>query len=274
MQQENKIIPQAKPFLKWAGSKRKQLPILSEYWDPSYKRYVEPFMGSACLFFYLNPKKAILNDLNSELVATYKAVRDHTNQVTDALYKLPRGKESYYEIRSKDPNELNQIEAAARFIYLNRFCFNGLYRTNLTGRFNVPYCPTKTGNLPLPEIFQAAAKQLKNAEIKSSDFEAILANVTKNDFVYIDPPFAVENQRIFRQYGPTTFGSSDLERLAEKLIFINNVGAKFVLSYASSPDVKQIFQNWQFKEIMVQRNIAGFVQYRRKAPELIFSNII
>lgn len=132
------MITQAQPFLRWAGSKRKQLPILSRFWNAGFSRYVEPFMGSACLFFELQPKNAMLADINSDLIRTFLAVRDHPQAVANRLAKIPLGKRSYYFIRKQKLSDLDGVDAAARFIFLNRFCFNGLYRTNEAGRFNVP----------------------------------------------------------------------------------------------------------------------------------------
>jgi len=139
---------ESQPLLRWAGSKRRLIPRLRSFWSHRYKRYVEPFMGSACLFFALRPARAILGDINGDLVATYHTIREHPRAVWNALQRIPVGKTSYYATRQLNPNDLSDVNKAARFIFLNRFCFNGLYRTNLQGRFNVPYAPARTGSLP------------------------------------------------------------------------------------------------------------------------------
>src|SRR5947207_1539399 len=120
----------AQPFLRWAGSKRQLLPSLSVYWNSQYTRYVEPFAGSACLFFHLKPKQALIGDVNDDLIATYREVKYRASEVTSSLKDLKKGPQAYYDLREIDPFLLTPSERAARFIYLNRFCFNGLYRTN------------------------------------------------------------------------------------------------------------------------------------------------
>src|SRR2546426_5496363 len=127
--------PKVEPFLRWAGSKRKLLPRLATYWGAGHERYLEPFMGSASLFFSLRPKRAILSDLNAELVETFLCVKNDPDAVYSSLVAIRRGKRSYNSIRRIDPESLGVVQRVARFIFLNRFCFNGLFRTNALGRF-------------------------------------------------------------------------------------------------------------------------------------------
>lgn len=272
--QKSSAKDKGKPFLRWAGSKKKLLPKLTSYWNVKYSRYVEPFMGSASLFFSIAPSKAVLSDINSELVHTYRVVRDHPKRVHNALSLLPKGKRMYYKIRSQNLEELASIERAAKFIYLNRFCFNGIYRTNTKGKFNVPYSPEGTGDLPTLIELREISTALQNVTISCEDFETILLKkVRKNDFVYLDPPYAVANRRVFRQYGPQTFGISDLHRLNDALVRINKVGAKFLVSYAMCKEAKDIFSNWETRRVVTQRNVSGFAKHRRKAVELLITNI-
>ncbi len=265
-------MPQ-RPLLRWAGSKKKLLPILSTYWNQSFTRYVEPFAGSACLFFALQPKRAVIGDMNADLVATYKTVRSHSHDLAKKLSQMKLGKDEYYFLRSQNTEKLEPIEAAARFIYLNRFCFNGLFRTNSKGHFNVPYGGNRSGNLPTAEHLEAIAKLLRRCSIKTSDFEGLLEDTKKGDFVYLDPPFAVENRRVFRQYGPQNFGIEDLERLKYSLEKIEKRGVAFVLSYAYCSEALRFFKEWPQRKVFVQRNIAGFTKNRRCAAELIVTNI-
>jgi len=178
----------SKSFLRWAGSKRRLIPKLRIYWNSGFTRYVEPFMGSAALFFAIEPAAAVLSDINSSLVETLCAVRDHPRAVCNRLHRLPQGKEAYYRIREEDATQLSSLDRAARFVYLNRFCFNGLYRTNLKGKFNVPYAASKTGQLPSQEVLFKAAKILSCAQITTNDFDETLKTVQPGDFVYMDPP--------------------------------------------------------------------------------------
>jgi DNA adenine methylase len=262
------------PFLRWAGSKRRLLPKLAAYWSHERERYVEPFVGSAALFFAIRPPQALLTDINSDLIETFARIRDEPAKVHGRLVRLPLGRESYYSLRATDPASLKPADRAARFIFLNRFCFNGLYRTNTKGAFNVPYAPVGTGRLPSWEQLQACSRLLATSDLRDGDFEKILLeNVKRTDFVYLDPPYAVQNRRVFRQYGPDTFGTSDLKRLSVVLNEIDARGAHFVLSYAWCREANQAFKNWPTRRVYAQRNIAGFARHRRRAAELIVSNV-
>lgn len=272
MSGRTKTTCKPQPFLRWAGSKRQVVPLLAQFWRPTFDRYVEPFMGSACLFFAVSPQRAVLGDLNSELVKVFRAVRTRPTELARELHQLPKGRRAFYQLRGRDPMTMQPVASAARFIFLNRFCFNGLFRTNLKGQFNVPYAPSKTGDLPNTEELQAASHALRCASIRTGDFEDVLADVKANDFIYLDPPFAVSNRRVFRQYGPQTFGISDLRRLAAALTDLDHKGATFVLSYAYCREALEAFGAWPKRRILVHRNIAGFARCRRTATELLFSN--
>ena len=262
------------PFLRWAGSKRKLLPRLTPYWGDGYPRYIEPFMGSAALFYATKPSAAVLSDINQELVSTFVAVRDHPRAVYNRLVKIPKGKRSYRKLRATNLEDLHSLDRAARFIFLNRYCFNGIYRTNSKGTFNVPYAASRTGGIPDWVHFATAAQGLQSAEIICADFVSVLQDhVQEGDFVYLDPPYAVENRRIFRQYDPKTFGIEDLSRLSKTLELIDRRRAKFVLSYAASPEAKQHFSDWKRKKVFTQRNVSGFAKHRRMAAEWIVTNI-
>lgn len=262
-----------KPFLRWAGSKQKLIPRLLPYWGKGYRRYIEPFMGSAALFFKLQPPSAILSDINCELVETFIAVRDHPKAVHNNLGRFPLGEKNYYKIRALETNKMTLIERASHFIFLNRFCFNGLYRTNKNGKFNVPFSSYGTGGFPSLLDFYAYSRVLKNAILKNEDFQEILIKeVREGDFVYLDPPYAIENRRVFSQYCPQTFGLNDIERLQETLKTLDKRKVKFALSYALCKEAKSIFVGWNIRQVHTQRNISGFAKHRRRAIELIISN--
>jgi len=243
------------------------------FWDDSYNRYVEPFAGSACLFFALKPSKACLSDINEELILTYIAVRDHPKEVFEVLSSIPLGKKSYYRLRRMNTGSLSCEEHAARFIFLNRFCFNGLYRTNLRGQFNVPYSPAKTGSLPSLATLEQASTVLSCAEIVCSDFEVVLDETSAADFVYLDPPYAQVTARSFREYAPNSFALDDIPRLSDAIARLDERGVSFVLSYASCPEALEAFSGWPMETHRVQRNIAGFRRHRRIAEELLIYNV-
>jgi DNA adenine methylase len=262
------------PLLRWAGSKRKLIPKLLPYWSASGGRYVEPFVGSGALFFAANPDAAVLSDANDDLIQTYTTIRDAPDEVATSLEILPRDKATFLRLRAQSPAALSASAHAARFVFLNRHCFNGLYRLNRGGQFNVPYAPSKTGAVPTRAHLHTAAERLSKATLLGGDFENILSSVVRpDDFVYLDPPFAVANRRLFRQYNATTFGFDDLHRLAGVLHAIDSIGAYFVLSYAMCSESLTAFGNWPHQRVMTQRNISGFSAHRRRAAEFIFSNI-
>ena len=229
-------------------------------------------MGSAALFFAIEPSDALLSDINSDLIETFCNLRDHPRAVYNRLQKLPLGEDAYYCIRQEYALKSPSLDRAARFIYLNRFCFNGLYRTNLGGKFNVPYAGSKTGSLPSQDDLSYAAKILSCAQIRTRDFSEALQDVQSGDFVYMDPPYAVQNRRIFRQYGPDSFGIEDIARLAAALADIDRSGATFVVSYAMCREAIEAFAGWNIRRAQTQRSVAGFSKHRRKAVELLISN--
>jgi len=261
-----------KPFLRWAGSKRQLLPILSEFWNDSYHCYIEPFAGSAALFFYLSPQKAILADINSELIMTYYQIKTNLPHVLEALSLLKKSKSRYYYLRSLEPNSLSAPFRAARFIYLNRFCFNGLYRTNRRGKFNVPYGGDRTGNIPSAESLRQCSKKLSKVRILKSSFEITLKYAKEGDFVYIDPPFKVSSRRVFNEYDAVSFDSSSLIKLREWLIAINKKNISFLVSYADSDEARYLSGGFYSIKVSARRNISGFIGSRKIDNELLIYN--
>ena len=174
-------------------------------------------MGSASLYFELAPRSGILADINSELVEAFQVVKDNPAAVSESLNRYPLGEETYYSLRDLNPKTLDRLDRTARFIYLNRFCFNGLYRTNKKGWFNVPYSPRKTGPLPPLIHLISVAKVLRRARIVCADFEDTLDQTRPGDFAYIDPPYALRRRRVFREYAANGFSAADLGRLREAL---------------------------------------------------------
>lgn len=262
------------PFLRWAGSKRRLVPILQTFWTSEHKRYVEPFAGSACLFFAINPPEAILGDLNPELVATYIEVKYRIAKVLIELKSLkPNDKEEYLRLRAIDISTMTPAARAARFIYLNRHCFNGIYRTNLAGKFNVPYSGVRCGGFPADEVFRKCSRRLgKKTHFIRGDFEKVLEQAKAGDFVYMDPPFAVRERRVFRQYDPGTFTSDDINRLRGWMEKLDGKGISFVVSYAECAEANVLKDGFTNRTVAVRRNIAGFAAHRAMSNEVIISN--
>lgn len=262
----------AKPFLRWAGSKKQLIPIIYTYWRNHHKRYFEAFAGSASLFFHIQPKTAILSDINSELIKTYKQIKKNETKVLEKLRKLKIRKQDYYRIRELKPQQLDPAMRAARFIYLNRFCFNGLYRTNRKGEFNVPYGGEKSGSIPAEETFYKCHVALQNACLKTGDFEKVLDMTEHGDFVYLDPPYSNKKIRIFHEYDPSNFNWKDLYRLRLWQEEMTARGVEFLISYADCEEARILKDGYKIQKVEVKRNIAGFAKHRRVVTELLINN--
>ena len=258
--------------MRWAGSKRKSLQSLTAFWSDRFERYIEPFVGSACLFLKIKPNASILSDLNSSLIDTYRAIEKNPRAIAERLYAIPRDSRTYYEVRHRIKTATNPTERAAFFVYLNRNCFNGIYRTNLNGDFNVPF-GAEQGQYPRPCDFDTTAKLLRKATLIAGDFGATLRHLRKDDFVYLDPPFAATGVRTFVEYGKRSFSEDDLDRLSRHIDRIDSRSASFLVSYADCPRAREIAKNWNWKSIEVRRHVAGFTSKRKMAGELLITNL-
>ncbi len=262
------------PIFRWAGSKLKTVPILAEYWqEGTHKRYVEPFAGSAVLFFRLSPPAALISDLNADLIQCYEMIRDYPEAVHASAAALSPTPEQYYRVRKQDPSRLTALRRAARFVYLNRYCFNGIYRTNKQGDFNVPFGGSRMSPFPGVDAFRRCSLLLRQARLSSCDFGTTLGRTRRGDFVYLDPPYTTNARRVFRSYGPKEFSLLDLERLNDHLDRMSSRGVSFILSYADCREARAVFRAWERRRIPVRRHIAGFASSRRMSYELLVTNI-
>jgi DNA adenine methylase len=193
--------------------------------------------------------------------------------VLECLRRFPRGASHYYRIRSAPVSRYSPPEQAARFIYLNRYCFNGLYRTNRRGEFNVPYGPPKSGADINEEAILAAARLLRQATLLNSDFAITLEHARPGDFVYLDPPYVVASRRIFAEYGANSFGHADLARLGTTLSQLDSAGVKFAITYAESAEARKLFSRWPTTRVWTKRNISGFAAARRGVYEILATNV-
>jgi DNA adenine methylase len=260
-----------KTFLRWAGSKRKQLSRLASFWSPNHERYVEPFAGSACLFFEIEPETAILGDSNNELMEVYRVVRDEPEHLYYRLCHIRRDPTTYLRWRRLKPKSLDRETRALRFLYLNRNCFNGIYRTNLAGNFNVPI-GTRLGEYFSKADLVRCSKLLQRATLVAGDFAKTIERVEAGDFVYLDPPYAVTSRRIFREYGKRTFDTADIPRLSKCLTTIVKQKADFLVSYADCAEARALAHRWFSVRLPTKRHIAGFAGDRKKAYEWLISN--
>lgn len=256
------------PF-RWAGSKKKIIGILEAFWRPEFSRYVEPFCGSASLFFRLRPERATLSDVNFDLIHALRRIRQQPLEICRLVSGLSQDDKTYYEVRATSPQELGESDRAARFVYLNRLCFNGLYRTNIKGEFNVPYGGKRSGALPSPADFERFSKDLRRAELQCCDFEVTLSSVKRGEFVYLDPPYHLSEVRTFRQYDSAAFDFGAVWRLRQCLESLYERGVSFLLSYADSAEGRFLARGFRTGRVEVSRNIAGFASNRRRYTELL-----
>lgn len=270
-QKNNEAAIRLKPFLKWAGGKRWLLPELRKHVPDDYKRYLEPFLGGGAVFFGVRPDKAVLSDLNSDLIQLYRVVRDEPERLEALLaeHQKMHGKEYYYATRASKPE--SAIEQAAWMLYLNRTCFNGLYRVNKKGEFNVPI-GTKTAVVFEDESFQVLSKALSNAELKTQDFESTIEDAGGGDFVYVDPPYTVaHNLNGFLKYNDHIFSWDDQVRLRNSLENAATRGARIVVSNANHSSIRDLYDGFgELKELPRYSVIAGPAGKRVPTSELLY----
>jgi len=270
---ENNSIAFAYPFLKWAGGKRWLTATQSSLFPEQFSHYFEPFLGSGAVFFSLRPMKATLADINTDLIECYIAVRDNWKEVQQylALHHKKHSKEYYYQVRQIKPQE--HAARAARFIYLNRTCWNALYRVNLRGEFNVPI-GTKTNVLLDTDNFEEVSKLLLRAEISHLDFESVIDQASDNDLIFADPPYTVKhNFNGFVKYNEKMFHWNDQIRLSKCLIRASHRGCKIVLTNANHPSIVELYKD-DFNLIPIKRSsvIAASSARRGMYEELIIRN--
>ena len=283
-QEYQQITVEPKPFVKWAGGKRQLLAELEKNFPKQFGTYFEPFLGGGAVLFDLLTKKPNLkcsvSDLNSDLVLAYVTIRDKLGRLIESLENHSKNyhKDStgyYYEVRKQEPK--SQIEKVSRLLFLNKTCFNGLYRVNSKGKFNVPLGRYTNPNIMNRENLTTVSKFLQSDKIKIScqDFESILKDTKKGDFVYFDPPYQpVSDTANFTSYTHRDFTEDDLQRLADLAHQLNSKGCYVLLSNSNTKIVKKLFsfKKWKVKEIAVNRAINSNSQKRTGHKEVLIKN--
>ena len=267
----------ARPFLKWAGGKRRLLAQYAEHFPlPSnIGRYYEPFIGSAAVFFYLQPADAWLADVNRNLVEVYQVVQQNVEALIQCLKKHVNERDYYYRVRNQDPAQLNAAQRAARLIFLNRTCYNGLYRENQKGQFNVPF-----GRYDNPTIcdegrLRLASRALRGVELTVGDFEDVVDPAGTGDFVYFDPPYVpLSDTSSFTAYNRYGFDLGDQRRLAEVIGRLTRRGCRVMLSNSSAPLVYELYDRPEYRLVPIQarRSINSKAQGRGPVKELLILN--
>ena len=270
------------PFIKWAGGKGQLLTQLARYYPPTVKRYFEPFIGSAAVFFDVHrrfhPRYTLLSDTNAELVNCYKVVRDDPEAVIRLLGRhkklhRERGSGHYYKIRELQTRSFAPAQRAARFIYLNKTCYNGLYRVNSAGQFNVPIGRYKNPNILDDTGLRAASRALQGVRLTAQDFSDCLGKIKTEDFIYIDPPYfprsATSN---FTGYTEGGFGLEQQERLASFARAAGARGCRLMLSNSDTPVVRSLYRGFHIHTVSARRAINSNGRARGPITELVITN--
>jgi DNA adenine methylase len=261
------------PFLKWAGGKRALLPALVPLLPASYGAYYEPFVGGGAVFFALEPARAFLNDANEELINAYAVVRDRLDELLAALAAHENTEEHFRRVRAERPAALGDIERAARFVYLNRTCFNGLYRVNARGEFNTPYGHYRNPTLVPERPLRAASAALRGVTLSSAGYREACASAGKNDLVYLDPPYvAAGGYADFRRYHREQFRDDDHEDLARLFKELDARGCHVRLSNAHTPWVLHLYADWTIHEVTTRRAINSDAAGRGPVREVVVAN--
>jgi DNA adenine methylase len=264
------------PFLKWAGGKGQLLGQMAPFFPSEYRTYFEPFLGGGAVFFRLCPEKAVLADLNPDLVNAFQVVRDNPTALMEGLDRhaeLRMNEKSFYEVRKQAVSSLSPVERAARTIYLNKTCFNGLYRVNSSGEFNVPWGGYRNPNLYDRANLLSASVQLQRKAVLLADYRRACARARKGDFVYFDPPYhPLSETSGFTSYTKEDFGDRDQTALAQTFRRLDKRGCLVMLSNSPTPLVRSLYQGFRFEVLKAKRAINSKGTGRGAIDELLVMN--
>ena len=269
------------PILKWVGGKRQLLSEIIPLIDESCDNYVEPFIGGGAVLLRLQPKKAIINDYNTELINVYRTVRDDLDGLVALLKKHEKYNSSdyYYEVRALDRtpdfDKMSNSEKAARIIYLNKTCYNGLYRVNSLGQFNSPYGKYKNPNIVNEVVLRAISKYLNGNEIsiRSGDYKDVLNDIEKNSFVYLDPPYMpISSSSSFTGYTEGGFGYDKQVELKEECDKLNSKGVHFLQSNSDCEEIRELYKAYRIKVVKAKRAINSDAKKRGQINEVLIYN--
>lgn len=278
MAKRNKLVM---PFLKWVGGKRQLMTEIEPLLPTRISTYYEPFVGGGAVFLHTQPKKAVINDYNSELINVYETIRDNVDALITHLATHENSSEYFYQIRGLDRqegfNELSKVERASRVIYLNKTCFNGLYRVNSSGEFNTPFGRYKNPNIINETVLRAVSNYLQKNDIKllSGDYQDALKNIRKGSFVYFDPPYdPVSKSSNFTGYVQGGFDDKEQERLRDTCVKLNEKGINFLLSNSATESMKDLYNHKDFQiiEVGATRHINSVGSKRGEVTEILVRN--
>lgn len=274
---KNKLVS---PVLKWVGGKRQLLPLIKPRLPKRITSYCEPFVGGGAVLFELQPKKAIINDINSELILVYTVIKDNVKALIELLETYPNEENFYYDLRNIDRDQtkydkLSEIERAARVIFLNKTCYNGLYRVNNAGEFNSPFGKYKNPNIVNAPVLRAVSAYFNSSEItfSSVDFAMVLEQLHKGTFVYLDPPYdPISDTSSFTGYSKGGFNRGQQIQLRECCDSLNARGIKFMLSNSATDFIKEQYSNYHITTVQAKRAINSVASKRGDVDEVIITN--
>ncbi len=267
------LSPGPRPFLKWAGGKTQLLEHLGRFMTQFEGRYYEPFLGGAALFFSLRRRNVQLSDINEELISCYLAVRDFVDEVISELDRHKYDKDHFYAVRELDPMNLSIPARAARTIFLNKTGFNGLYRVNGSGRFNVPFGRHRNPTICDRDNLRACSEALQSVEIRVADFEQVAEVARAGDFVYFDPPYVpLSDTADFTAYAPGGFSWTSQQQLAKLFAHLTKRGVKAMLSNSDVPELRKLYRKFRIEQVTATRRINSNVDARGNTVELVVLN--
>lgn len=273
---KNKLVA---PLLKWVGGKRQLMPAINAHFPEKISTYYEPFIGGGAVLFDLQPKKAVINDFNKELINVYEVVKNHVEDLIEDLKTHKNDPDYFYQIRALDRNEdfrqLSGIKKASRVIYLNKTCYNGLYRVNSSGEFNSPFGRYKNPNIVNEATLRAVNQFLNKNEItiKNGDFEEAVKGIRKGSFAYFDPPYdPVSTSANFTGYVQGGFNSADQLRLRNLCDRLDEKGVKFLLSNSATPFIEDLYKKYTKVYVKANRFINSNAKKRGEVDEVLIKN--
>lgn len=277
MSKKNKLV---KPFVKWAGGKRQLLTEIRKHIPGDISTYYEPFIGGGAVLFDLQPKKAVINDANEELVNVYKVIKDDIDNLIKDLKKHVNEEDYYYEVRaldrSADYDKLSDVERASRILFLNKTCFNGLFRVNQSGEFNVPFGRYKNPAIVNEKVLRAVSNYLNSNDIRilNEDFTEAIKGMRREAFVYFDPPYhPISDSSSFTGYTVDGFGEKDQRRLKELCDDLTERGCRFMLSNSSAPLILDLYEkDYKVDYIGANRSINSVGDKRGEVKEVLVRN--
>ena len=270
---ERPLVEDARPVVKWAGGKSRLLSQLAPLLPTRMGRYHEPFLGGGALFFHLQPLGAVVSDLNEDLVNLYHCIRDDVESLIADLERHPYEKDYYYAMRALDPSSLSSVARASRMLYLNRTCFNGLYRVNRRGGFNVPFGRYSNPRICNEDRLKAVSLVLADADIRHGSYAQAVEEARAGDFVYFDPPYQpLTSTANFTSYTASDFGEQDQAELAETFARLDRRGVRCMLSNSYTPLICELYADFRIDTVLAPRAISRTVEGRAPVLEVVVRN--